>query len=61
MSEARTKMIGKNNPKTKLTEIQVLEIRRIYNEDKISQAKLAKMYDVSQCTIFNVLNNKYWC
>lgn len=59
MSEAFRKRVGENNSKTSFSREEVLEIRRIYKDEKISQAKLAKMYDVAQSTIWSVLNNKY--
>lgn len=51
---ARSK--GQKNPAAKLTEQQVLEIRR----GGVSQARLAKLYGVSQATISDIQLGKIW-
>ena len=50
--------IGSKNGCSKLTELQVVEIRKL--KGRIAQTKLATMYGVSQAAISNVLLNKGW-
>jgi len=47
------------HPDTKLTEIQVRLIKKLYNK-KISMRKIAKMFNVSHVTIYNIIHNKKW-
>ncbi|MDD5589230.1 MAG: NUMOD4 domain-containing protein [Candidatus Nanoarchaeia archaeon] len=49
---------GEKNSQAKMTEKQVLEIRKIY--PKLSQGKLAKKYNVSVSLIKNVLKRRSW-
>jgi hypothetical protein len=42
---------GVNNVRAKLTEEQVIELRRAYYEDGVSQDSLALKYDLSQSTV----------
>lgn len=53
---------GERNKKHKLTEEQVLEIRRIYKKGdlKYGQSALAKMYGVSHPSIASIVKNKTW-
>ena len=44
----------------KLTEKQVVEIRKEYSTKKTPQKKLAKKYKVFWLTIFNVIHRKSW-
>nr|WP_241664857.1 helix-turn-helix domain-containing protein [Staphylococcus aureus] len=45
---------------SKLTNNEVLEIRKKYLSKNYSQRKLAKEYNVSQKTIYNIINKKQW-
>lgn len=45
---------------SKLTEDQVLEIRKRHKEEKLSTYKLANIYKVSQALIWYAVNNKTW-
>jgi len=62
--ETRAKMSagrkGENGSKSKLTWIQVGEIRNSYTSKKISQRKLAVEFQVSQHSIWNIINNITW-
>ena len=49
---------GENNGSHKLTEKEVIEIRK--NDEKLSQRKIAQKYKVNQTTIFKILHNKTW-
>ena len=54
---------GENNPRSKLTEKDIIEIRRIYIKGKHSQLNsygLANKYRVSPKTILNIVNAKTW-
>ncbi len=52
--------IGENNTTSKLTDKQVLEIRKIYNENIMTQKELSKKYNVSIKNIYFIVNNKLW-
>jgi hypothetical protein len=46
--------------RSKLTEEQVIEIRKLYCTKKSSQKQLAKMFDVTYQLISLIVNNKSW-
>ena len=50
---------GESSVSSKLTESDVLEIRRLYSE-KISSIKLAKIFNVSKNNILSIINKKTW-
>jgi len=45
---------------TKLTENDVINIRKMYHEDKISQPNIASTFNVSYTTINKIIKNKMW-
>ena len=49
-----------NRKTTKLNTAKVKEIRIKYNSGYYSQNKLAKEYDISQTTVFQIVNFKTW-
>jgi len=51
---------GEKHNSSKLTEKQVIEIRKKYIPIKYSTRKLAKEYNVHQMTIQHIINNKTW-
>ena len=51
---------GERNNKSKLTEREVREIRKLFNHDKYTQAKLSEIYNVSIANINYIVNNKTW-
>lgn len=51
---------GSNCHNSKLTEEQVIEIKTLLKEGKVSQAQLAKTYGVSGAVIFNIKNGLSW-
>lgn len=55
----RKERLGESNNKSKFTKEQVQEVRRLYPEIK-SQRKLAKMYNVCQTAIKQIVNNQTW-
>lgn len=51
---------GEADPKSKLTEAQVRQIRTLYRPYEFSQFKLADIFGVSRTTIQSVLNGSNW-
>lgn len=51
---------GVKNAQAKLTETQVRQIRKTYSTGKISQAKLAKLYGVTQSNIMHIVHRTSW-
>jgi hypothetical protein len=51
---------GERNGYSKLTQIQVNEIRRLYATGKYSQKQLAKIFNISQPGISLIIINKTW-
>lgn len=51
---------GENNPKSKLTKKQVIEIRELYKSGQYSQRKLAEKFEVSQHQIMLIVKRKSW-
>ena len=51
---------GEKHGNSKLTNAQVLEIRKEYTNTKITQKNLAQQYSVSEDTIRKIINNKTW-
>lgn len=54
------KSIGENHFRSNLTEKEVLEIRRLLKETKITQMKLSKMFNVATGTVSNIKTRKTW-
>lgn len=54
------KSTGEQNPNSKLTKEQVVEIRRLYHEEVIFQNDLAKKFNVNQPCIYKIVNYKTW-
>ncbi len=50
---------GVKNPQAKHTESQIIQIRELTTH-KHTQRKIAKMFDVSQSTIWRILNRQNW-
>lgn len=51
---------GEHNKKSRLTDLQAIEIRHKYATERLSQRALAKEYKVAQGTISSVLLRKTW-
>lgn len=51
---------GIKNPQAKLTPEDVLEIKRLVNEEGFLQKEVAEQFNVSKTTIGFVVNNKRW-
>jgi hypothetical protein len=58
MTRASRQVKGESHGMSKLTELQVIEIRE--NKDKLSQNRLAKIHGVSKGLISLISNNKAW-
>ncbi len=51
---------GENNPAHKLTEQDVIQIKLLLKEGKLSQRKIAKIFGVSQLIISKINTGKIW-
>ena len=51
---------GENHHNAKLTEEQVLEIRKLYSQKKHNKTKLGEMFNMSRPYISSIINKKYW-
>lgn len=54
------KSAGERNANSKLTKEQIIEIRRLYHEESVSQNNLAKKFNVNQPCIYKIVNYKTW-
>lgn len=52
--------VGENNRAAKLTEADVREIRRRYQQGGVSQSALGSEYSVTQCLIGYIVRGKIW-
>ena len=50
---------GDIHPNAKLTTANILEIRSLY-ESGISQSKIAKMFNINQVSVYNIVHKKTW-
>lgn len=51
---------GESHPESKLTTADVLEIKRLYNEEGVKQQWLAKRFGVAQGMISKIVNGHVW-
>ena len=54
------RVLGSRNGSAKLTEQQVIEIRKLYNTGKYSGRELARMYRMKSTPMQYLLNRKTW-
>lgn len=54
------KINGENNPKAKLSNIQVNKIREIYNTGGFTQKNIALLYKISRQNVGAIINRKIW-
>jgi hypothetical protein len=54
------KIIGADHWKSRLSEKDIKEIRKIYKTGQISQTELGRRYKVTQANIWSIVNNKRW-
>ncbi len=55
-----TKVFGEKNGRAKLTEMDVLEIRRLYSERIMTQGQIAEKYDLYQPYVSRIITKFYW-
>ena len=51
---------GISHGRHKLTENEVLEIKRLYSTGKYTQQELSDNFNMSRSHICNIINNKFW-
>lgn len=51
---------GEENPRSKLNDNKVIEIRNLYKTGEYSQSKLAEMFNMDQTTISGIILRKNW-
>lgn len=56
----RNIVFGSNHGNTLLTEENILEIRKLWKEEKLCQRKIAKKFYISQSTTCAIINRKTW-
>jgi len=54
------RMRGSSNPRAKLTEVCVLEIRELYSTGNYTQIELGNKYNISNTIISGIVNRKTW-
>lgn len=60
MVERGRSATGSNHSQAKLTEEQVIDIRRIYNAGGVTQKDLGRRYGLHQTTIRNIVTRSTW-
>jgi hypothetical protein len=60
ISRTRKYHSGESHHKTKLTALQVQEIRHRYSTTRVFQSELAREFGVSQAAIWYILKGKNW-
>lgn len=51
---------GESHHKARLTNEQVLEIKRLYKETSIPQTKIAKQFNIKPWNVFDIVHGKSW-
>lgn len=51
---------GESNPSSKLTELEVIEIRRLSKTSNLLQREIAIKFGVTRSTVSHILNRKTW-
>lgn len=51
--------VGKNNGHSKVTEDDVVRIRQIYSEGKLTMKQIGSMFGLSQSGVFNVIRRRW--
>lgn len=54
------KKMGEFNNKSKLSKTDVLEIRRLYNEENKTQREIAKLFNIQHACVYKIVNYKTW-
>jgi len=58
--QSHSKLKGEECGNAKLTQKQIVEIKRLYSTGKYTQIYLAKLFDVCDSNICQIINNKTW-
>lgn len=58
--EHGTSPVGEKNPRAKVNEMQVIEIRRLYATGKYLQRELGDMFNMKRKTISSITNMQSW-
>jgi len=58
--EHSKRMKGENNPSSVLTERNVIEIRKLCDEELLTQREIAEKFGVNRVTISNIKTRKTW-
>lgn len=56
----RERIVGERNPNAKLTERQVLDVLKMFHEDKCTIGAIAREYAVGHSTIGNIVKGRRW-
>lgn len=56
----RRSQVGTNNPRAKLTEADVQDIKALLAKGKESLSSIGRRYDVNRMTIANIRDGKSW-
>jgi hypothetical protein len=51
---------GSENPNAKITEQDVVEIRRLYATSEMPGTKLAEKYGISQANVYEIIHHTAW-
>jgi group I intron endonuclease len=52
--------VGEEHPRSKLKATDIINIRKLCYEEKISQRKIAKLYNVNDATINSIISERTW-
>lgn len=52
--------VGERNPSCKLTKKQVIEIRKLFDEGKMTKNELADKYNMARQTIHSIVKRTRW-
>lgn len=58
--EKTERLKGEGNPQAKLTTENVLRIRALHAEGKLSGRRIAKLFDISEAVIYGIIRRKIW-
>lgn len=51
---------NKPSPRSGLTASDILDIRRLHDEEDYNDARLSRLFSVSRKTVYNIVNRKTW-
>jgi len=56
----QSRLVGAANKAAKLTDVEVVEIRKLLAADRHSQRDIAKLFNIAQNVVFLIAYNKAW-